>query len=140
MFVLSFCFIFYFFKPKILYQYLLESLRKQQLRGILLNIYVFNFINFTKLCSLLATFGKTKETFQRCLNVVVRVIWRRDVGQCQINVFNIEIYNVEQRQINVVYFNVDVRLRPNNVVIFNVEFHNFVRTLINMTIFKKLNK
>ena len=131
---------FFFYKAKLFYEYLSESLRKQQLRGILLNIYVFNFINFTKLCSLLATFGKTKETFQRCLNVVVRVIWRRDVGQCQINVFNIEIYNVEQRQINVVYFNVDVRLRPNNVVIFNVEFHNFVRTLINMTIFKKLNK
>ena len=68
------------------YQYLFESLGKQQLRGILLNIYVFNLINYTKLCSLLATFVNTQETFQRGLNVVVRVIWRRDVGQCQINV------------------------------------------------------
>ena len=86
MFVLSFCFIFYFFKPKILYQYLLESLRKQQLRGILLNIYVFNLINITKSLSLLATFINIQETFPCCLNVAVRVIWRREVGQYQINV------------------------------------------------------
>ena len=40
---------------------------------------------------------------------------------------NVEIYNVEQRQINVVYFSVDtnnIRQRRNNSVIFNVEFHN----------------
>ena len=73
-------------KPKLFYQYLFESLRKQQLRGILLNIYVFNLINFTKLCSLLATFVNTQETFQRCFNVVVRMRWRRNDGQCQINV------------------------------------------------------
>ena len=78
--------IFSFFKPKLFHQYLFESLRKQQLRGILLNIYVFNLINFTKLCSLSATFFNTQETFQRYLNVVVRVIWRRDVVQGQINV------------------------------------------------------
>ena len=42
--------------------------------------------HFTKLCSLLPTFVNTQETFQRCLNVVVRLIWRRDVGQFQINV------------------------------------------------------
>ena len=78
--------LFSFFKPKLFHQYLFESLRKQQLRGILLNIYVFNLINFTKLCSLLATFFNTQETFQRYLNVVVRVIWRRDVVQGQINV------------------------------------------------------
>ena len=78
--------IFSFFKPKLFHQYLFESLRKQQLRGILLNVYVFNLINFTKLCSLLATFFNTQETFQRYLNVVVRVIWRRDVVQGQINV------------------------------------------------------
>ena len=78
--------LFSFFKPKLFHQYLFESLRKQQLRGILLNIYVFNLINFTKLCSLLATFFNTQETFQRYLNVVVRVIWRRDVIQGQINV------------------------------------------------------
>ena len=33
----------------------------------------------------LATFVNTQETFQRGLNVVVRVIWRRDVGEYQIN-------------------------------------------------------
>ena len=50
------------------------------------NIYVFDLINFTKLCGLLATFVNTKETFQRGLNVVVRLICRRDIEQCQINV------------------------------------------------------
>ena len=37
---------------------------------------------------------------------------------------NVEIYNVEQRQINLVYFNVDInniRQRRNNAVIFNVK-------------------
>ena len=68
------------------YQCLFESLRKQQLRGILLNICVFNFIVFTKLCSLLVTFVNTQETFQCGLSVVVRVIWLREVEQCQINV------------------------------------------------------
>ena len=48
---------------------------------------------------------------------------------------NIEIYNVEQCQINVVHFNVylNVRQRRNNVVIFNVDFHN----VVNMSIWKK---
>ena len=49
-------------------------------------MYVFNLINFTKLCRLLATFFNTQKTFQRCLKVVVRVIWLRDVGQYRINV------------------------------------------------------
>ena len=54
--------------------------------------------------------------------------------------------NVEQRQINLVFFNVDsnnVRHRPNNVVIFNVEFDNVDQrrnNVGNMTIFKKLKK
>ena len=43
-------------------------------RGILLNIYVFNLMNFTKLFSLLATFANAQETYQRGLNVVARVI------------------------------------------------------------------
>ena len=37
------------------------------------------------------------------------------------------IYNIEQRQINVVYFNVDMNniiQRRNNVVLFNVKFQN----------------
>ena len=75
---------FIFFKPKLSHQYLFESLRKQQLRGILLIIYVFNLINFTKLCSLLAIFVNTREIFQCCLNVAVRVIWLRDIWQFQI--------------------------------------------------------
>ena len=73
-----------FVKPKLFYQYLFESLRKQQLRGILLNMYFFILINFTKSCRLLATFFKTNKTFQHCLNIVVKVIWLCDVGQCWI--------------------------------------------------------
>ena len=59
---------------------------------------------------------------------------------------NVEIYNVEQRQINVVYFNVDVtniRQRRNNAVIFNVMFHNVDQrpnNIVNTTIFKKLKR
>ena len=51
-------------------------------------MYVFNLtkFNFKKLCSLLATFFNTQQAFQHCLNVVVRVMIRQDVGQCQINV------------------------------------------------------
>ena len=134
-------FFFNFVKPKLFYQYLFKSLRKQQLRGIMLNMYVFNLITFTKLCSLLTTFFNTQQAFQCCLNISVRVIRRRKVGQCQINV---EIYNVGQRRINVVYFNVDinnVRQRRNNAVILNVEFHNVDQhqnNILNMTIFKKL--
>ena len=61
-------------------------------------------------------------------NVAVWLTWRRDVGQ---------------RQINVLYFNVDMndfRQRQNSVVIFNVEFHNVVKrqnTIMKMTISKK---
>ena len=76
----------FFFKPKLLHQYLFERLQKQQLRRILVNISVFNLIGLAKLCSLLATFFNTPETFHYCHNVAVRVIWRCDVGQCQINV------------------------------------------------------
>ena len=104
-------------------------------------MYVFNLITFTKLCSLLAIFFNTQQIFQRCLKIVVRVIWRRDVGKCRINV---EIYKVEQRWVNVAYFNVDinnVRQRRNNVVILSVEFHNVDQhwnNVLNMTFFKKL--
>ena len=87
LYLLFFCFIYlFFFKPKLFYQYLFESLPKQQLRGILQNIYVFNLINFTRLCSLLVSFINTQETFQCGLNVVVRLIWRRNVRQSQVNV------------------------------------------------------
>ena len=80
-------------------------------------------------------------------NVAVRLIWRRDVGQHQTNVettlyVNVEIYNVEQRRINVVYFNNDinnVKQDRNNVVIFNVEFQSR-NNVVNMIISKKLIK
>ena len=45
-------------------------------------MYFFILINFTKSCRLLATFFKTNKTFQHCLNIVVKVIWLCDVGQC----------------------------------------------------------
>ena len=84
-FLLLFCF---FFKLKLFYQHLFRKLTKAAIKrySAKLNIYVFNLINFTKLCSLLATIVNTQETFQRCLKVVVKVIWRRVVGNCQINV------------------------------------------------------
>ena len=59
---------------------------------------------------------------------------------------NDEVYNFEQRQINLVFFNVDinnVRQRQNSVVIFNVEFHNIDQrrnNVVNMRIFKKLKR
>ena len=59
---------------------------------------------------------------------------------------NVEIYNIEQRQINLVYLKVDinnVRQRRNNAVIFNVKFHNLDQRqncVVNITIFKKLKK
>ena len=58
----------------------------------------------------------------------------------------VEIYNVKQCQINVVYFNINfnnVRQRLNNDVTFNVEFHNVDHrrnNVVNMTIFKKLKR
>ena len=67
LFLLLVCCLFKIFKPKLFFQYLLKSLRKQQLRGILLNMCAFNLINFAKLYS----------------NVVVRVIWRREVVRSQ---------------------------------------------------------
>ena len=109
----------------------------------MLNMYVFNLFEFTKLCSVLETFFNTQQTFQHCLNIVAWVIFRCDVWQCQINV---EIYNVEQRRINVVYFNVDinsVRQRQNDVVILSVEFRNIDQhrnNVLNMAIFKKLKR
>ena len=59
------------------------------------NIYVFNLINFTKLGRLLATFFTTQKTFQRCLNVVVRAIWLRGVGQYRTNVETTLMYTLK---------------------------------------------
>ena len=61
-------------------------------------------------------------------------------------VVNVEIYNVEQCQINVGCFNIDInniRERRNNVFIFNVEFHNIDQRrnkVVNMTICQKLKR
>ena len=38
--------------------------------------------------------------------------------------FNLWIYSVEQRRINVVYFNIDINVRQRQNNIFNVELHN----------------
>ena len=112
-----FWFLFEYFKPNLFYRYFFESLRKQKLRASLLNIYVFNLINFKLLCTSLATFFNTQKTFQR-FNVAVRVIWRRNVAQCQIN---LEIMLC----MSTLKFTTpnNVRLRQNNAV-FNVDFHN----------------
>ena len=59
---------------------------------------------------------------------------------------NVEIYNIEQRQINIAYFSVDVnnvRQRRDKAVIFNVEFDNVDQRLnnfVNMTIFRNLKR
>ena len=114
------------------YQYLLESLQKQQLRIILLNIYVFSLINFTKLCSLLATFVDTQEDFQRGLGDMTSRRWKMS--------------NQPWNNVVYVYFNVNinnVRQRQNNAVIFKVEFHNVDQrrnNVVSMTIFKKLKR
>ena len=52
----------------------------------------------------------SQQPFQRCFNFVFRLIWRRDIAQHQINVafVNVGNYKVEQRWVNVVYFNVDL--------------------------------
>ena len=58
--------------------------------------------------------------------------------------FNVKMYNVIQREINVVYFNFhinSVREGQNNIVIFNVKSHNVGQrrnNIVNMTICKKL--
>ena len=58
-------------------------------------MYVSNLTNFTKLCRLLETFFNTQKTFQRCLNVVVRAIWLRSVGQYQIKVETTCMYTLK---------------------------------------------
>ena len=75
------------------------------------------------------------QKFQRCFNVVVSLIWHLDVGQRQIKIetrfllFSVESYNIELRQINVVYFNVDI----NN-------FRQRRNTFVNITICKNLRR
>ena len=79
-----FCFLFYFFKIEIALSIPFQKLRKAAIKRYSDKYIVFNLINFIKLCSLLATFVNTQETFQRGLSVVIMDIWRREVGQCQI--------------------------------------------------------
>ena len=59
--------------------------------------------------------------FQRCFQFDV-TSWRRTMSNQRRNnvvYVNVEIYNVEQRRINVDLHNV-----RRNIVIFNVDFHN----------------
>ena len=88
------------------HQYLLKRLRKQQWRDILLNMYFFDLINLTKLFSYLATFVNTQETFQQCLDVIVRMtsdIVKSTLKQhCVCQCWNL------QRQIDVACFNFDI--------------------------------
>ena len=88
----GFCHCFFLFfnfvKPKLSYQHLFENLRKQQLRGILLNMYVFNLIRFSKLSRFLVIFFDIQQTFQRFLHIVVNLIRLCDVQKYQTNVEN----------------------------------------------------
>ena len=81
---------------------LFESLGKQQLRGILLNICVSNLINFTKLSSNISNIRQYTENLSKWSHIAVRVMWRRDVGQCQINAvyFSVDIISVRQRRVS----------------------------------------
>ena len=111
-------------------------------------MYVFNLINFTKLHCLLATFFNTQKTFQRYLNVVVsRMMWRRDVGQCQMNAEKLCMSTLKFRTLNNVEsalsISVFIWTTSNNVVIFNVEFQNVDQRrnyVVNMTKSKRAKK
>ena len=115
-------------------------------------MYVFKLINFTKLSSLLGACVNTQKTFQRCPNVAVRVIWRRDVRQCHINVEAtlcmstlkfITLNNVKSTLsistlILTTLDNVETMLlfsTSSFTTLINVE-----TKVVNMTIFKKLNR
>ena len=53
--------------------------------------------------------------------------------------FNVGIYNVKQRRINIVYFKVDINntgQRRSNLVIFNAEFYNVGQ--VEATLWKRL--
>ena len=75
----------------------------------------------------------SQQTFQRCFNAFLGwydVAMSHSLKSMLNNVMyvDVEIYNVEQRQIDVFYYKVDlnnVRQRWNNVVIFNVDFKTF---------------
>ena len=102
-------------------------------------MYVFNLINLTNLCRLLAIFFNAHKTFHRCLNVVfVRVICFHDTGQHQINVETMLcMYTLKFTTLN------NVKLSQINVVILNAEFHNVDQcrnNVLYMTISKKLKR
>ena len=105
-------------------------------------MYIFNFINFTKLCRLLATFFNTQKTFQGCLNVVVRVIWLCDIGQYWINVeTTLCMYTLKFTTLS----NVRLTLSISTLILttLDVEFHNVDQrqnNVLYMTIFKKLKR
>ena len=90
-------------------------------------------INLTKFCSLLATFFNIRTTFQCCLNVVVRVIWRCDVRQCQIKVeTTLCMSTLKFTTFNSVELTLSIDQRRSNIVnmIFYINFKKLKRTNI----------
>ena len=146
LFLLFSCFIFYVFKPNCSIK---TFSRVYESSKILLNIYVFNLINFTKLCSLLATFVNTQETF----NVVSTLLfgWYDVVTsdnvkstlkqRCVCQRSNLQRWTTSNQHCLFQRCCYNVRQRRNNAVIFNVEFHNVDQrrnNVVYMTIFKRL--
>ena len=84
----------------------------------------------------------TQQTFQRCFNVVIRLIWRRDFGQCQINVEKTFCTStLEFAALD----NVESTLSISTLIwtTLNDDFRNFGQPrnkVVNMTICKKLKK
>ena len=81
-FILFFCFLFNFLFNQNYFNHLFKNLWKQQLRFILLNMYVFNLITFTKLCSFLATFFKVfmkKLILRNILSATLLTKWNLEV-------------------------------------------------------------
>ena len=86
----------YFFQIEIILSTPFQKFTKaaiQQLKNILLYMYIYIYRHtyththtHTHIHKIIYSFVNTQETFQRCLNVVARVIWRCDAGECQINV------------------------------------------------------
>ena len=114
------------------------------------NICFFNFINFCKLFSLLATFAITPLRLYRCLNVVVRVVWRRNDGQSQMNVktklcMSVLTFTMLTNVISTFSISTLILTTLDNVetmLLFSAS-HNVDQgrnNVVNMIIFKKLKK
>ena len=128
-------------KPKLFYQYLFESLQRQQSRGLLLNIYVFNLINFTKLCSLLAIFFNIQETFQRGLNIQH---WFDNVKSTLKQCCLCQRWDLQRWATSDQRYLFQRRQRRNSAVVFNIEFTRRVdqrwNNVVSITLFKKLKR